>query len=131
MSARTIWTAGIAAGVMLVAVAAFAGVSAMRSTEARPPIPKYGSIFQSGALVGWASGARIAAHDRSLVEFDQIEHARQLAQQSDFEYGGLKLRISQVLQVDYVHGRNAAPAGGAARPDKTLVRVTARIQSSH
>jgi hypothetical protein len=50
-----------------------------------------------------ASGARIS-FDGSVVEFDQIAHARQLAQQSEFEYGGLKLRISRVLQIDYMQG---------------------------
>jgi hypothetical protein len=128
MSVRTTWGLRAAIGAMLLAVGAAAGVSAMRSGEARSAIPAHGNLFQSGTLVGWASGARISARDSSLVEFDQIEHARQLAQQSDFEYGGLKLRISQVLQVDYVKSGGSADPGGSARPDKTLVRVTAKIQ---
>jgi hypothetical protein len=93
-------------------------------------IPQYGSIFQSGALVGWASGAKISPLDSSVIEFEQISHARQLAPQDEFEYGGAKMRISQVLQVDYAQGDNAGAAGSAARPDKTLLRVTAKIRRS-
>lgn len=128
VSARAMWTVGIAAGATLTAFAAFAGLSAMRSSDTRPAIPAQGNIFQSGALVGWATGARISASDRSVVEFDQIAHARQLAQQNEFEYGGLKLRISQVFQVDYLQSSDSAAGRGATRPDKTLVRVTAKIQ---
>ena len=40
------------------------------------------------------------------------------------------MRISQVKQVDYVPAGNSAAGGGTARPDKTLVRVTAKIQPS-
>jgi len=123
VSARTMWTVGAATAGILMAVGAFAGVSAMRSGEAHAAIPSHGNIFQSGTLVGWASGARISASDRSIVEFEQIAHARQLAQQNEFEYGGLKMRISRVLQVDYVQASDST-----ARPDQTLVRVTARTQ---
>ena len=128
ISARTTWGLRAAIGAMLLAVGAAAGVSAMRGGEARPAVPAYGNIFQSGALVGWASGARVSAHDSAVIEFDQIEHARQLAQQNEFEFGGLKLRISQIKQVDYVQGNENAAGRGNARPDKTLVRVTAKIQ---
>ena len=61
--------------------------------------------FSPGAIVGWASGARISAQDSSVVEFDQIAHARQLAQQNEFEYAGVRMRISQIKQVDYVQSR--------------------------
>jgi hypothetical protein len=130
ISARATWGLRAAIGAMLLAVGAVAGVSAMRSGDANPAIPSHGNIFQSGAMVAWASGARISAHDRSVVEFDQIEHARQLAQQNEFEYGGVRMRISQVKQVDYLPSRNSATSGSTARPDKTLVRVTAKIQPS-
>ena len=60
----------------------------------------------------------------ALVEFDQITHARQLMQQNEFEYGGLKLRISQVKQVEI----DSTASRGTARPDQTLLRVTAKIQ---
>ena len=126
-SARTTWGLKAAIGAMLLAVGAAAGVSAMRGGEARPAIAAQGNIFQSGALVGWASGARISG-DGTVVEFDQIEHARRLAQQNEFEYGGLKLRISQVKQVDYVQSKESTVGRGNARPDQTLVRVTAKIQ---
>jgi hypothetical protein len=39
----------------------------------------------------------------------------------------LKLRIAQVFQVDYQPAAES-PAGRGARPDMTLLRVTARIQ---
>ena len=122
-SARSAWGLKAAIGAMLLAVGAAAGVTAMRGGEAQTAIPAQGNIMQSGALVGWASGARISARDSSLVEFEQIAHARQLVQQNDFEYGGLKLRIAGVLQVDYLPA-----SGGTPRPDQTLVRVTAKIQ---
>jgi len=51
-----------------------------------------------------------------------------LAQQNEFEYAGLKMRISQVLQVKYLRSSEATTGRGADRPDKTLLRVTARIQ---
>jgi hypothetical protein len=127
MSARTTWGLKAAIGAMLLAVGAAAGVAAMRSGDARPAIPAQGNIIQSGALVGWASGARISA-DGALVEFDQITHARQMAQQNEFEYGGLKLRIAQVKQVDYVKSGDSTASRGNARPDQTLVRVTAKVQ---
>jgi len=128
MSAGTTWGLRAAIGAMLLAVGAAAGVSAMRSGEAKPAIPAHGNVFQAGTLVGWATGARVAAHDSSVVEFDQIAHARQLSQQSEFEFGGLRMRISQIKQVDYVQSSESAAGRGAARPDKTLVRVTAKIQ---
>jgi len=121
------WTVGTAAGAILVAVAAFAGVSAMRGSEARPAIPAHGNIFQSGILVGWASGARLSS-DGSAVEFDQIAHARQLAQQNEFDYAGLRMRISRVLQIDYAQASESAAGRATARPDQTLMRVTAKIQ---
>lgn len=127
MSARTTWGLKAAIGAMLLAVGAAAGVSAMRGGEARSAIPAHGNIFQSGTLVGWATGARLSA-DGAVVEFDQISHARQLAQQNEFEYGGLKLRIARVFQVDYVQSGDGAAGRGTARPDQTLVRVTAKIQ---
>jgi hypothetical protein len=125
-SARAMCTLGIVSLAVLVAFAAFAGL-ATRSGEARPALPRYGNIFQSGGLVGWATGVRISALDSSIVEFEQISHARQLRQQSEFEYGGLKMRMSQVVQVDYPQGGDADRTG----PDKTLLRVTAKIQRSH
>src|SRR3954453_4609923 len=127
MSVRTMWSVAAAVGAMLIGFAAFAGLSAMRSSEARPAIPAYGNIIQSGALAGWASGAKISSHHSALIEFEQIAHARQLAQRDAFEYGGLKLRIAQVFQVDYQPAAER-PAGRGARPDMTLLRVTARIQ---
>jgi len=127
MSARTMWSVAAVAGAMLIGFAAFAGLSATRSSEARPAIPAYGNIIQSGALAGWASGARISSHDSAVIEFEQIAHARQLMQRDVFEYGGLKLRIAQVFQVDYQPAAES-PAGRGARPDMTLLRVTARIQ---
>jgi hypothetical protein len=127
MSARAMWSVAAASGAMLIGFAAFAGLPAMRSSEARPAIPAYGNIIQSGALTGWASGARISSHDSAVVEFEQIAHARQLAQRDVFEYGGLKLRVAQVFQVDYQPAAES-PAGRGARPDMTLLRVTARIQ---
>jgi hypothetical protein len=127
MSAGAVWSVAAAAGALLIGFAAFAGLPAMRSSEARQAIPAYGNIIQSGALAGWASGAKISSHDGALVEFEQIAHARQLAQRDVFEYGGLKLRIAQVFQVDY-HPSAESPAGRGARPDLTLLRVTARIQ---
>src|SRR5690242_1917032 len=90
-SARTVGTAGTAAVAVIVAVGAFAAFSA--SNVAQQTIPAQGNIFQSGALAGWASGARISSSDSSVVEFDEISYARQLAQQSEFEYGGMKMRI--------------------------------------
>ena len=127
MPARMMWTVGIAAVASLAGFAAFAGLSATRSSEERPAIPRYGNIFQSGAMVGWASGARIS-QDSAVVEFEQISHARQLLQQNEFEYGGLKMRIAQVVQVDYLAGSETAGGRGPARPDKTLLRVTAKIR---
>lgn len=127
MSARTTWGLKAAIGAMLIAVGAAAGVSAMRGGEVRAAIPAQGNIFQSDALVGWASGARLSA-DGTVAEFDQISHARQLAQQNEFEYGGLKMRISRVLQVDYAQASDSAAGRGTARPDQTLMRVTAKIQ---
>lgn len=129
MPVRTMWAVGIAAAASLVGVAAFAGLSATRNSEARPAIPGHGNIFQSGVLVGWASGAKISS-DGAVVEFDQIAHARQLAQQNEFEYAGLRMRISQVLQVDYIASSENGTNRATARPDKTLVRVTAKIQPS-
>jgi hypothetical protein len=128
ISARTVCTAGIAALGVLTACAAFAGL-ATRNGEARLAIPRYGNVFQSGALVGWASGVKISPLDGTVVEFEQITHARQLVHQDEFEYGGLKMRIAQVLQVDYTP---EGKAGGrsAARPDTTLLRVTARLRRS-
>ncbi len=128
MSARSTWGLRAAIGAMLLAVGAVAGVSAMRGGEARPAIPVQGNIFQAGTLVGWASGARISAQDSSVVEFDQIAHARQLAQQNEFEYAGVRMRISQIKQVDYPQSGESAAGRASARPDKTLVRVTAKIQ---
>src|SRR3954447_1934842 len=127
MSARAMWSGAAAAGAMLIGFAAFAGLPAMRSSEARPAIPAYGNILQSGALAGWASGARISPHDSAVVEVEQIAHARQLAPRDVLEYGGLELRIAQVLQVDYQPAAESA-AGRGTRPDMTLLRVTARIQ---
>ena len=127
MSARTTWGLKAAIGAMLLAVGAAAGMSAMRGSEARQAIPAQGNFFQSDVLAGWASGARLSA-DGTVVEFDQIAHARQFAQQKEFEYGGLKLRITRVLQVDYVQSSDGAPGRGTARPDQTLVRVTAKVQ---
>ena len=128
ISSRTTWGLRAAIGAMLLAVGAAAGVSWMRSGDAKPAIPSHGNVFQSGAMVGWASGARISAQDSSVVEFEQIEHARQLAQQNEFEYAGVRMRVSQVKQVDYGSADTSAAGGGTARRDKTLVRVTARIQ---
>lgn len=128
ISARTMSAVGIATVAMLLGFAAFASLSATRHGEARPAIPRHGNIFQSGTLVGWASGARISALDSAVVEFDQISHARQLVQQNEFEYGGLKMRISQVAQVDYLQSGESAAGRGTARPGKTLVRVAARLQ---
>ena len=122
ISSGTTWGLRAAIGAMLLAVGAAAGVAAMRSGGERPAIAAQGNIIQSGALVGWASGARISS-DGAVVEFDQITHARQLMQQNEFEYGGLKMRITRVLQVDYVKSGDSA-----VRPDQTLLRVTARIQ---
>jgi len=62
---------------------------------------------------------RVAAHRPLLA----------MVQRDEFEYGGLKLRIAQVFQVDYPPANQGA-AGRNARPDMTLVRVTARIQPS-
>jgi len=123
-SARTVGTVGTAAVAVIIALEAFAAFSA--SNVAQQAIPAQGNIIQSGALAGWASGARISASDSSVVEFDEISYARQLSQQSEFEYGGMKMRISQVVQVDYLPGDNAT--AGAARRDKTLRRVTAKVQ---
>jgi hypothetical protein len=128
ISAQAAWTVGIATGASLAAYAALTSLSATGS-EVTQTIPQYGSIFQSGALVGWASGAKVSARDSSVVEFEQISHARQLAPQDEFEYGGANMRISQVVQVDYGQGGDAA-SGSAARPDKTLLRVTAKIRRS-
>src|SRR4051794_10069953 len=97
MSVRTMWSVAVAAGAMLIGFAAFAGLSATRSSEARPAIPTHGNIIQSGALAGWASGAKISSQDSAVVEFEQIAHARQLAQRDVFEYGGVELRIAQVV----------------------------------
>lgn len=119
---------GIVALAILLASAVLANLT-MRSGEAQPVVPQYGNIFQAGVLVGWASGAKISVTDNSLIEFAQISHARQLAPQDEFEYGGVKMRISQVVQVDYGQGKNLA-AGNAARADKTLLRVTAKIRRS-
>jgi len=127
MSVPMMWTVGGAAVGSLVAIAAFAVLSGTQHSEARPAIPSYGNIIQSGALAGWASGAKISSRDSAVVEFEQIAHARQLLQRDAFEYGGLTLRIAQVFQVDYQPAAEAA-AGRAARPDITLVRVTAKIQ---
>jgi hypothetical protein len=121
------WATGIAAAASLVAVATFAILSGTQESEAGPVIPQYGNIIQSGALAGWASGAKISSHDRSVVEFEEISNARQLVQRDEFEYGGLKLRISQVFQVAYAPVKDGT-AGRDARPDMTLVRVTAKIQ---
>src|ERR1051325_6702222 len=118
MSAPMMWTVGGAAVGSLVAIAAFAVLSGTQNSEARPAIPAYGNIIQSGALAGWASGARISPRDSAVVEFEQIAHARQLAHRDTFEYGGLTLRIAQVFQVDYQPAAEAA-AGRAARPDIT------------
>jgi len=129
ISGHTMGAVGIATVGVLVGFAAFAGLSATRNGEApQTAIPRHGNIFQSGTLAGWASGARISAVDSSVVEFEQISHARQLAQQNEFEYAGLKMRISQVLQVEYLRSSEATTGRGADRPDKTLLRVTARIQ---
>ena len=123
ISTGTLWI-GIAAIASLLAFAAFAGMTA-RNGEARPALPRYGNVFQSGALVGWATGARmISSLDGAVVEFDQISHARQLVQDDEFEYGGLKMRIAQV---DYAKGEKSA-TDRTARPDKALLRVTAKIQ---
>jgi hypothetical protein len=131
VSVRTISTFGIATAAILIAFAVFASLSATRNPEVRHAIPRYGNLFQSGALAGWASGAKISQLDSSVVEFDQISHARQLVQQDEFEYGDLRMRISQVVQVDYLPSSEIATGrGAAARPNKTLVRVTARIQPS-
>ena len=127
-STRTIWAVGIAAAASLVGFAAFAGISTMLGGEQRPAIPKYGNVFQSGMLVGWASGAKVSGADGAVIEFEQISHARQLLQQNEFEYGGLKMRISQILQVDYVKDNESEAGRGAARPNKTLIRVTAKVQ---
>jgi len=127
LSAPMMWTVGGAAVGSLAAIAAFAVLSGTQNSEARPAIPSYGNIVQSGALAGWASGARISSHDRSLVEFEQIAHARQLVQRDVFEYAGLTLRIAQVFQVDYQPAAEGA-AGRGARPDITLLRVTAKVQ---
>src|SRR3954465_4538120 len=126
-SARAVWSGAAAAGAMRIGFAAFAGLPAMGSSDPRPAIPAYGNIIQSGALAGWASGARISSQDSTIIEFEQIAHARQLMQRGAFEYGGLKLRIAQVFQVDYQPAAEN-PAGRGARPDMTLLRVTARIQ---
>jgi len=129
ISARTMSAVGMVTVALLIGFAAFASLSAMRNGNARPAIPQYGNIFQSGALVGWATGAKMSA-DGAAVEFDQISHARQLLQHDVFEYGGQKMRISHVVQVDYLPGSESAGGRSTARPDKTLVRVTARIQPS-
>ena len=126
MSVRAMWTLGVTGAATLIAFGAFATLAMMRDGEARPAIPAQGNIFQSGILVGWATGARISS-DGLVVEFDQIAHARQFAQQSEFEYGGLKLRIARVLQIDYAPRGENISSRGAARPDQTLMRVTARI----
>jgi hypothetical protein len=128
ISARAIWAVGFAVVASLAAFTAIAGLPGTQSGEARPTIPPHGNIIQSGTLAGWASGARISSSDGSVVEFEQISHARQLAQQNEFEYGGFKLRISQILQVDYPPVSDGAAGRGTARPDMTLLRVTARIQ---
>jgi hypothetical protein len=128
ISARTMGAVGGATAGMLIAFAVFANLSATRNHEARQAIPRHGNIFQSGALAGWASGAKISQFDSAVVEFDQISHARQLAQQDEFEYGGMRMRISQVVQVEYPRSSEATTGRGAERPDKTLLRVTARIQ---
>ena len=127
LSAPMMWTVGGAAVGSLVAIAAFAVLSGTQNSQARSAIPAYGNIIQSGALAGWASGARISPHDASMVEFEQIAHARGLLQRDAFEYGGLTLRIAQVFQVDYPPAAEST-AGRRAPPDITLLRVTARIQ---
>ncbi|MEJ0076932.1 MAG: hypothetical protein WDO17_16100 [Alphaproteobacteria bacterium] len=118
---------GFAVVASLAVSVALTGLPGAQSSEARQAIPLYGNIIQSGTLAGWASGARISSSDGSVVEFEQISHARQLAQQNEFEYGGLKMRIAQILQMDYAPA-NEGTTGRAARPDITLLRVTARIQ---
>ena len=128
ISARTACSAGVAVLAVLVAFAAFAGLAA-RNGETRPAIPRYGNIFQSGALAGWASGAKFSALDSSVVEFEQISHTGQMVHGDEFEYGGLKMRIAQVVQVDDAPADRAA-GRSAARPNKTLLRVTAKIRRS-
>ena len=120
---------GIVAFATLVGCGTYAALSWARDRGGHAAIPQYGNIFQSGALVGWATGARLSASDTAVVEFEQIAHARQLLQQDAFEYSGLKMRIVQVAQVDYPPGTEGAARSGPPRPDKTLLRVTARIQS--
>ena len=127
ISARMLCTIGTGILAVLIALGAFAGF-ATRNGEARPAIPRYGNVFQTGTLAGWASGAKISSIDSGVVEFDQIAHARQFVAHEAFEYGGQKMRILQVVQVDYPQGD--AASGRPGRPDKTLLRVTARIQPS-
>jgi hypothetical protein len=126
MSASMMWTVGGAAAGSLVALAALALLSGPQNNQVRPAIPSYGNIIQSGALAGWASGAKISA-DGSVAEFEQITHARQLAQRDEFEYGGLNMRISQVAQVSYAPASSGS-AGRNALHDMTLLRVTAKIR---
>lgn len=122
-SARMVGTVGTAAVAVIIALGAFAAFSA--GNEAQQTIPAQGNIIQSGILAGWASGAKLSSSDNSVVEFDEISYARHLTQQSEFEYGGRKMRISHVVQVEYAQDGNAT--GGAAGRDKTLRRVTARV----
>lgn len=102
---------------MLATVAVTGIIDGMRhGADASRAVPPQGSIFQSGTLVGWASGARFTRADPSVIEFDEISHAVRLAQTNEFEYGGYLLRIVEVRQIQH------------AGAQKSWLQVVARIQ---
>ena len=108
---------GITGVAVLAIVALTSVIDGMRhGADASRAVAPQGSIFQSGTLVGWASGARITRADPSVIEFDEISHAVRLAQKDEFEYGGYLLRIAEVRQIQHAGGQ------------KSFLQVVARIQ---
>jgi hypothetical protein len=112
--------AGLAVLLAVAAVAATRPGPAAR--QAIPAIAAEGDVYQSGAAVGRASGAKISRADASIVEFDQISAAARLNYTDEFQYAGHVLRVTRVRLVDYP---STLPA---QRPQPTLLQVEARIQ---
>jgi len=89
-----------------------------------------GNVHQGGALVGWASGARIVPTDPTTVRFEEISSARKLLFKNPMEYSGYVLRVLQVKQMQYPEIEAVGDKRSVNQPDVTLLEVVAKIERS-
>ena len=118
---RTAWptATGLVALLLFIVVG---GAQILRAHQDDRIIAAQGNVYQFGYPVGWATGAAFSRREPAVLQFEEISGATKFSYGAEFQYGGHRLKVMQVRQVEYV------PSPGASQPSTKLLKVTAKIQ---